>query len=69
MIDPSKEPVNRATTVGKYQDDKPQSIKIKYEESSHEYELWDAVPSCTHEIRSACGGGIRCTKCGGWCCF
>lgn len=32
-------------------------------------ELWEADPTCKHKIVSARGGGVRCTKCGGWCCY
>ena len=31
--------------------------------------LWDADPNCKHNIESAIGGGIRCTKCTGWFCY
>lgn len=32
-------------------------------------ELWDADPDCEHEVVDAPGGGVKCTKCGGWCCY
>lgn len=32
-------------------------------------ELHDANPNCTHDIVSAGGEGIRCSKCHGWFCF
>lgn len=32
-------------------------------------ELFDADPSCSHVVRSALGGGIKCTKCAGWHCL
>lgn len=32
-------------------------------------ELWDADPKCKHNIVPAPGGGIKCTKCRGWCCL
>lgn len=32
-------------------------------------ELWDADPDCEHDIKPAFGGGVNCTKCGGWFCF
>ena len=37
--------------------------------NEYEEELWDAEPDCDHEIVSASGGGIKCTKCGGWFCY
>lgn len=33
------------------------------------YELWNAFPGCDHDIQCASGGGVKCTKCGGWYCF
>lgn len=32
-------------------------------------ELWDAKPMCRHHIVCQPRGGVRCTKCGGWCCY
>lgn len=32
-------------------------------------ELWGAKPNCRHHIVCPPGGGILCTKCGGWCCY
>lgn len=37
------------------------------EDGSNHAELWDADPNCVHKI--VAGNGVRCTKCGGWCCF
>ena len=34
-----------------------------------EQDLWDADPDCNHEVVDAPGGGIVCTKCGGWFCW
>lgn len=31
--------------------------------------LWDANPTCQHDIQPAPGGGIKCTKCRGWFCY
>jgi len=31
--------------------------------------LWDANPDCDHNIVDSPGGGVKCTKCGGWKCF
>ncbi len=33
--------------------------------------LWNADPKCKHNIIDNFygGGGIKCTKCGGWCCY
>ena len=30
-------------------------------------ELWDSDPKCVHHIVCASGGGVKCTKCKGWC--
>lgn len=32
-------------------------------------ELWGADPNCEHNIISMPSGGVRCTKCKGWCCY
>lgn len=32
-------------------------------------ELWESDPKCLHHITLPTGGGIRCSKCGGWFCF
>ena len=32
-------------------------------------ELWDADPNCQHEIEEKMSGGVKCTRCHGWCCF
>ena len=32
-------------------------------------ELWAADPNCEHEIVYPSGGGIKCRKCRGWCCY
>ena len=32
-------------------------------------DLWDADPTCKHNVVCAPGGGIKCTKCNGWFCF
>lgn len=63
------EPVEKAVTVGEYANDERQTIRIKYEGTDCLYELWQAVPSCKHEIQSRRSGGVRCLKCGGWCAF
>lgn len=31
--------------------------------------LYDADPECQHNIVDSSGGGVRCTKCGGWFCY
>ena len=64
-----EEPIEKAHTVGKYNTDKSQSIIIQYENSSTTDELWQATPSCKHEIQAQRAGGVRCRKCGGWCAF
>lgn len=38
-------------------------------ELKQEDELWDADPNCKHDIKCAAGGGVKCTKCGGWFCY
>ena len=35
----------------------------------YDSELWDADPDCKHEVISAPGGGVKCTKCKGWYCL
>lgn len=32
-------------------------------------ELYNADPDCEHNIVSASGGGVKCTKCNGWYCL
>jgi hypothetical protein len=32
-------------------------------------DLLDADPNCEHNIVSAPGGGVKCTKCTGWFCY
>ena len=32
-------------------------------------DLFDADLNCKHEVVSAPGGGVKCTKCPGWFCF
>ena len=32
-------------------------------------ELWGADPKCDRRIKSASGGGVKCTKCSGWFCY
>jgi hypothetical protein len=36
---------------------------------SPDEELWHADPNCQHDIRSAPGGGVKCSKCPGWFCY
>jgi hypothetical protein len=31
--------------------------------------LWNALVGCKHNIVDGAGGGIKCTKCGGWFCL
>ena len=40
-----------------------------FEVPEQEVELWNADPSCIHNIKSASGGGIRCIRCRGWFCY
>ena len=58
-----------ATTIGVYDTDKPQTVKIKYDDSGWETVLWDARPSCKHKIQGQLSGGVRCVNCGGWHCY
>ena len=37
--------------------------------AEQDVELWDADPYCKHNVVDADGGGVRCTKCGGWKCL
>ena len=39
------------------------------EENEEDEFLFDADENCNHEIVSASGGGIKCTKCKGWFCY
>ncbi|ASD50570.1 hypothetical protein FDI24_gp036 [Acidovorax phage ACP17] len=39
------------------------------ESQSGFWELWGADPWCVHEERIRHGGGVGCTKCGGWFCY
>ena len=41
----------------------------KCDGSNHYNELWQCDPNCEHNIVTASGGGIKCTKCGGWFCY
>ena len=38
-------------------------------EEDDEDVLWDADENCEHNIESQPGGGIKCTKYGGWFCY
>jgi hypothetical protein len=58
-----------ATTIGTYDTDKPQTIKIKYDNTGMEDILWDARPSCKHKIQAQLSGGVKCVNCGGWFCY
>ena len=59
-----------AETIGEYGDvDKCQTIQFKYCNGvSDVHILYNAIPSCQHEIKAQMSGGIKCTKCGGWYC-
>ena len=58
-----------AHTIGIYNTDKPQTIKIKYDNTGIEDILWDARPSCQHKIQAQLSGGVKCVNCGGWFCY
>lgn len=32
-------------------------------------QLWESDPDCTHDIKPASGGGVKCVHCPGWFCF
>lgn len=32
-------------------------------------ELWESDPNCVHDIQPQLRGGVKCTKCRGWCCY
>lgn len=32
-------------------------------------ELWNAREDCRHNVVLQPGGGVKCTECGGWCCY
>lgn len=36
---------------------------------SEQGDLWGAEPGCTGRVVSGHGGGVVCTKCGGWFCY
>lgn len=42
---------------------------IPTQELYQDLELWDADPTCDHDEQAQPGGGVKCTKCGGWFCF
>lgn len=49
-----------------------ETVKEFYDHITAEYdkqELWEADPNCVHDIQSAPGGGVKCTKCRGWFCY
>lgn len=46
-----------------------EEVCSKCDGNSEYDELWEADDSCRHEIVSAAGGWIRCTKCTGWFCY
>lgn len=43
-------------------------IYLKFSDSNIPH-LWNADKNCDHKVVSASGGGVKCTKCSGWCCF
>lgn len=60
----------------------PQGLPVLSEERSKEIsdktranylayadELWGGDPNCQHDVQCAPGGGVKCTKCGAWCCY
>lgn len=62
-------PFKTATTIGEYDTDKSQTVKVKYDNSGLEYVLWSARPSCKHKIQAQLSGGVKCINCGGWFCY
>lgn len=51
-----------------YHNSNPNTCK-SCEDADNYQELYNADPDCIHDIVSASGGGIRCTKCNGWFCY
>ena len=64
-----KEPTKNVTTLGEYPTDKRQSIIFTYDDDlcCIEQILYDAIPSCKHQIQAQ-WSGIKCVRCGGWYC-
>lgn len=60
---------NIATTIGFYNTNRPQTVKIKYDDTGIEDVLWSARPNCKHKIQTQPSGGIKCINCGGWFCY
>ena len=58
-----------ATTIGDYDTDNLQTVKIKYDDTGIEDVLWNARPSCKHQIQAQVSGGVKCVNCGGWFCY
>lgn len=58
-----------ASTIGEYDTDKRQTIRIKYDDANIEEVLYVARPSCKHKIKAQLSGGIKCVNCGGWFCY
>jgi len=56
-----------AVTIGKYESDELQTIKVRYCNSSCEQVLYHARPSCAHRIQAQ-WSGIKCVVCQGWYC-
>lgn len=63
------EPLRKAHTLGNYSNNERQQIFFEYEGFWGRHILYNARPSCEHEIQAQLSGGIRCIKCGGWYCY
>jgi len=63
----SKVSVHRHTIDGDYftGDYHTESNEVLHQHCS----LWGADEDCEHDIVIASGGGVKCTKCGGWLCY
>lgn len=60
--------LGEAVTVSKHVDmNSKQTITYKYVSSvdTGTHALFEAVPSCVHELYSNYFGGVKCAKCGG----
>lgn len=58
---PDQNPPNPLSEAPKRPTKRPLKVELN--------ELWDADPKCQHHIVEAPGGGVKCTKCRGWCCL
>lgn len=59
--------IRNANTVGEYNSDELQTVKIEYADVLSEQILYNAKPSCKHKIQAQ-WSGIKCIVCNGWYC-